>query len=80
MNINTPVVSDSHTLAVLSLSTPSGHSEVVTIRTDKASLVAAAIIRFANSHGISASMVNAHVLGEPRYDRPHLYAKRLNVA
>ena len=60
--INTPVVSDSSTLAVLSLSTPSGlHSECLSVPAHR-SVIAGAVIRFANQHGIAASMVQVGML------------------
>ena len=58
--INTP--SDSSTLAVLSLSTPSGlHSECLRVPAHRA-VIAGAVFRFANQHGIAAGMVQVGVL------------------
>ena len=60
--MNAPTLSDTATLAVLSLSTPSGqHVESLSVPAHRAT-IAGAVIRFANAHGIAASMVTVSVL------------------
>ena len=57
-----PIVNDTATMAVLTLSTPSGSvAECLSVPAHR-TVIAGAVIRFANAHGIAASMVVVAVL------------------